>query len=468
MTSDPMPLDPATTRLLDARLAAAQAELRLPSVVATLVRDGHVLWTGAAGTVDGQPPTADTQYRMGSITKTFVAVAIMQLRDADALQLDDDVLDHLGPEWHDPAPAPLQRVRIGQLLMHAAGLGAETRGPWWERTRGGDATWLAGDLAADTRPHHPGSRFHYSNVGFGILGAVLSHHHGRPWEQVVASQILDPLGMTRTTTRPEQPAAPGLAVHPWADLVMSEPEHDAGAMAPAGQLWSTMTDLARWAAFLGGDTTATDGSTVLSPTTLTEMCVPGAVNDDAGRPWTIAHGMGVQVFNLDGRRWVGHGGSMPGFLAGLQVDREHRTGIVIATNTTYGLDPAVGQELVSILEAHSPIPASPWTPEAPPADGLDLVGPWYWGPAPLTMTAKGAVLHLAPMGTRGRASSFRRNQAGQWEGLDGYYAGEILRPVRREDGSLSHLDLASFILTRTPYDPAADVPGGVDVGGWQA
>ncbi len=463
MPSHAPPLDASLIRLLDRSLATAQAELRLPSVVATLVRNGDVLWTGGAGTVGDAAPSADTQYRMGSITKTFVAVAIMRLRDAGEVQLDDDVLDHLGQAWTDADPEALRRVRIGQLLMHAAGLGAETRGPWWERTHGGDDAWLAADLSADRRPHHPGSRFHYSNVGFGVLGAVLAHHHGRPWDQVVKRDILDPLGMTRTTPRPVEAAATGFAVHPWSDQVMLEPEHDAGAMAPAGQLWSTMTDLARWAAFLGGDTGG-----ILDPDTLTEMCVPGAVNDDAGKPWTTAHGMGVQVFNVEGRRWVGHGGSMPGFLAGLQVDRTTRTGAVIATNTTYGLTPSVVDDLIALLESHDPAPATPWTPSTAPTDGIELVGPWYWGPSALTITAKGEVLHLAPIGQRGRASTFKLNAQDEWEGQDGYYAGEVLRPARHDDGAIRHLDLASFILTRTPYDRTADVPGGVDEGGWRS
>ena len=108
-------------------------------------------------------------------------------------------------------------------------------------------------------------------------------------------------------------------MHPLADLLHVEPEHDAGAMAPAGQLWSTVEDLSRWAAFLAGETAG-----LLARATLDEMCLPIAVNDIPGAPWTGAHGLGWQVWNVEGVRFAGHGGSMPGFLAGLRVEHRDR------------------------------------------------------------------------------------------------------------------------------------------------
>lgn len=77
-------------------------------------------------------------------------------------------------------------------------------------------------------------------------------------------------------------------------------------------------------------------------------------------------------------------------------------------------------------------------------------------------------LELTLLGDRARASRFQPESDGSWTGLDGYYAGEPLRVVFADDGSASHLDLGSFVLTRTPYDPAAPVPGGVDPQGWHA
>lgn len=450
-----MPLQPSTTSRLDHLLATAQREGRLPSVAAGVVRDGELVWSGAVGTVDGRaggrPADADTQYRMGSITKTFVAVAVMRLRDAGRLDLVDRFEEHV-------PGTPLGDVTIEQLLTHAGGVQAETPGPWWERTPGGD--WDALVAAPVGQRFRAGRRFHYTNIGYAALGRLLEVHHGRGWFDVVRGDLLEPLAMTRTTTRPSGAAAQGLAVHPFADVLLPEPEHDAGAMAPAGQLWTTVEDLARWAGLLGGAT-----GDLLSTDTLAEMLEPHHVVDEPGKPWDAAHGLGFQVWNLDGVRHAGHGGSMPGFLAGLRVRVEGGDGVVVLTNTTAStvLKGLVG-DLHDALAELEPAAVEPWSASGP-APLLDLVGTWHWGPAVETAALVGEHLVLGEPGA-GRGSRFRRVGADEWVGLDGYYTGEPLKVVRRPDGTVSHLDLASFRFTRTPYDPSADVPGGVDESGW--
>ena len=97
-----------------------------------------------------------------------------------------------------------------------------------------------------------------------------------------------------------------------------------------------------------------------------------------------------------------------------------------------------------------------------------LRGSWFWGPAPFTLRLAGGVLELRREDGDGRAMRFRPDGDGRWTGVDGYQAGEPLVPVTAPDGSVTALDIGSFIYTRTPYDPAAPVPGGVDPAGWQA
>ncbi|WP_256378063.1 serine hydrolase [Phycicoccus sp. HDW14] len=306
-----------------------------------------------------------------------------------------------------------------------------------------------------------GRRFHYSNVGYAALGRLLEVQHGTGWAEVVHRELLEPLGMTRTTTRPTGRAAQGLAVHPFADVLLPEPEHDGGAMAPAGQLWTTVPDLARWAAFLGGDTAG-----LLSTDTLAEMCEPHHVVDEPKQPWTGAHGLGWQVWNVDGVRYAGHGGSMPGFLAGLRVRLDGGDGVVTLTNTTSTtVMRGLPDRLLEVLRDEEPPAVEPWSASGD-AGLLELVGTWHWGSSVTTATVAGEHLVLGEPGT-GRGSRFARVGVDAWVGLDGYNTGEPLRVVRRADGSVSHLDLASFRFTRTPYDPSADVPGGVDDLGWR-
>lgn len=439
----PEPVLPATARTLLARTARVQRDGRAPSLVAGVVRDGGLAWSAGRG--DVPEPHTDVQYRLGSISKTVTAVVVMRLRDEGLLHLDHPLDRHL-------PGTPLGDRTIGQLLSHVAGASAESPGGWWERTPGGPLE----DLALTDRDVVLGAarRFHYSNLGFGLLGELVARLRGTSWEDAVTAEVLAPLGMTRTTPRPVAPAAEGLAVHPWADVVLPEPEHHAGVMAAAGQLWATLTDLAAFAAFLLGDT-----RDVVDPATLEEMTVPAGV-DSSAAGWS-AYGLGLQVLRVDGRTLVGHGGSMPGFLAGVFVDREEQTGAVSLANTTTGLDNVVFG-LLDDLRAAEPRIVEPWAPSPSPVP-LDALGVWFWGPGPYVLrSVGGGMLHLGPLpGRLGRASRFARRDDGTWVGLDGYYAGERLTIAG------DHLDLGSFVFTRTPYDPDAPVPGGVDERGWR-
>src|SRR5215218_5985978 len=414
------PVLPTTARVLLARTARVQRDGRAPGMVAGVVRDGGLAWSTGRG--DVPEPHTDVQYRLGSISKTVTAVVVMVLRDEGRLHLDDPLDRHL-------PGTPFGDRTIGQLLSHLAGASAGSPGGWWERTPGGSLDDLA--LTDDDVVLGAARRFHYSNLGFGLLGELVARLRGTTWDDVVATEVLAPLGMTRTSPRPVPPAAEGSAVHPWADVVLPEPEHHAGVMAAAGQLSAT----------------------------LEEMTIPAGV--DRSAPGWSAYGLGVQVIRADGRTLVGHGGSMPGFLAGVFVDREEQTGAVSLANTTAGLDPLVFG-LLADLRAAEPQVANAWVPSPSPVP-LDRLGVWFWGPSPYALrSVGGGLLHLGPLpGRVGRASRFSPRDDGTWVGLDGYFAGETLRIAD------DHLNLDTFVFTRTPYDPEAPVPGGVDDRGWR-
>ncbi|MFF9243625.1 serine hydrolase domain-containing protein [Streptomyces sp. NPDC014801] len=458
MTTSHEELLPATRRALLHRIAVAQADGRAPSLVAAVVRDGRTVWHGARTSVDGHGPDENVQYRIGSITKTFTAVLVLRLRDEGLLDLGDPLEKHL------PGTG-VGEVTIRDLLAHTAGLAAESPAPWWERTPASLRPELADVLGEQPLRHPVGQRFHYSNPGFTLLGALVEEVRGEPWEQVLRREVLEPLGLHRTDVRPSTPHAGGWAVHPWADVLLPEPAEDLGRMAPAGQLWSTTGDLARFAAFL-----ARGDDRVLKAASLREMRTPAAPAEAADVAGGYAYGLGLEVRHHEGRLLAGHSGSLPGFLAGLVFSVEDDLAAVVLANCTSG--PAVttvAAELVGIVAEAEPRFPDPWRPlrEADPAV-LELAGPWYWGTQGygLRLTADGLV-SLEPLTGTGRRSRFRPNGDGTWTGLEGYYAGEVLRAVRRPDGSVDHLDLGSFVFTRLPYDGNAEVPGGVDPQGWR-
>lgn len=456
MTSPAEQLLPGTQRALLLRIATAQAEGRSPSLAAAVQRQGQVVWNGSRTCVDGHAPDADTQFRIGSLTKTFTAVLVLRLRDEGLLDLADPLEKHLpGTEAGD--------VTLHQLLGHSAGLGAESPAPWWERTPGSLRPGLADVLGEQSRMHPAGRRHHYSNPGYTLLGALVEAARGASWAEVLRNEILEPLGMHRTSPQAQAPHAGGWAVHPWADVMLPEPAEDLGLMAPAGQLWSTTADLLRFAAFL-----AEGDDRVLAATSVAEMKEPAAPPESGD--WDGHYGLGLQVIRRKGRTLIGHTGSLPGFLAALWFSAEDDVAAVTFANVTSGVPVGeVAAALVDIVAEAEPRIPEPWRP-LPEVDAelLALTGPWYWGTRTniLRLTPDRG-LELRPLNGQGRGARFTARPDGTWIGLDGYYAGETLRVVRDGDGSVSHLDLGSFVFTREPYDPAAAVPGGVDEGGWR-
>jgi CubicO group peptidase (beta-lactamase class C family) len=442
---------PSTARSLLARSARAQRDSRVPSLLTGVVREGALVWSTARGAVD--EPHADVQYRIGSITKPVTAVAVMRLRDEGLLGLDD-------PLERFVAGTPFGDRTVGQLLAHGAGLRSESPGQWWERVAGEQWDGLAKQLDETDVPHGAGRRFHYSNLGYGALGELVARLRGRAWADVVRDEVLLPLGMDRTTPRPSGRAAAGFAVHPWADVLQPEPEEDGGAMAPAGQLWATLTDLARFGAFLLGDT-----GDVLGAATLEEMAEPSGV-DSSAKGWS-SYGLGLQVVRHGDRTLIGHGGSMPGFLASVFVDREQDLGTVVLCNATSGLDGALVSDLQTLVREAEPVIGATWRAGSVDPEVLSLTGVWYWATYAygLRVDADG-LLDMCGLIGAGRASRFRSCGDGSWVGLDGYHAGEVLRPVRSDAGEVVALDLGTFVFSRTPYDPAAPHPGGVHADGW--
>ncbi|MGH3165097.1 MAG: serine hydrolase domain-containing protein [Trebonia sp.] len=439
---------PATRRALLHRVAVEQAEGRTPSLIGAVVRDGRQVWCGARSMLEGHEPDGDTQYRIGSLTKMFVAVLVMRMRDQGLLDLADPLGKHL---YSGEAGS----ATIAQLLSHTSGLSSESRGPWWERTPGELRPQLADIFGDRPRAHPAGRRFHYSNPGFALLGALVGKIRGHGWDEAVRLEILEPLGMAHTTLRPRAPHAGGFAVHPWADVMQSEPAEHTGLMAPAGDLWSTADDLSRFAAFL------LDGDQgVLSLTTVAEMRRQASPPEDP----ESGYGLGLQLLTRDGRSLFGHSGSMPGFLAMLLASEEDGLAAVVLSNATSG--PKIGAaaaDLIKIVAENEPRLPERWAPRPGiGADLLALTGLWYWGPRPTALRIlERDLLELVPVPGPARGSRFRAGPDGTWTGLDGYYAGETLRLVPAADGIAEHLDLGTFVFTREPYgtdSPAAARP----------
>jgi CubicO group peptidase (beta-lactamase class C family) len=434
---------PETTRRVDETVASAQAHGRVPSLVAAVVRDGVPAHFAGAGELPAPDP--DTQYRIGSISKTFTAALVLALRDEGRLSLDDPLDRYL-------TGTPLGTRRLRHLLGHVSGLQREPDGDWWERAAGGGLDDLLAGLHADKLAGPPLRAYHYSNLAYGLLGGVVHRVAGEDWATQVSKRLLQPLGMTRTTYHATEPFARGYVVHPWHGTLREEPRHDAGAMAPAGQLWSTAGDLVKWAAFLADPNPA-----VLAPETVAEMCAPVTIADPDA--WTAGYGLGVQLWRRGERVFAGHSGSMPGYVAILAVHRPSRTGVVAFANA-YSMRgtgvSALGLDLLTeVLEGERPAAPRPWRPGAvPPPDVEPLTGRWWWmgreyeaawhaGTRELVITSlqspQAVPWRLRPQGTDA------------WRCFSGDNDGEVMLVRRGRGGAPVALDIATFVFTRDPW-----------------
>jgi CubicO group peptidase (beta-lactamase class C family) len=433
----------AAAAACDRLVAARQSERRVPSVSAAVFRGGERLWYAAAGLADlgaGEAPTADTQYRLGSITKTFTAVLVMQLRDAGALDLDDRVAVHL-PE------SPHGDLTVRRLLAHLSGLQREPVGDIWESLVAPTRDELFGNLAAAETVSAPQRRWHYSNLAYALLGELVARLAGSTWEDALAERLLRPMSLSRTTLDPHEPYARGYLVDAYADRAAEEPVLRMGGVAAAAELWSTIDDLARWGAFLLDPDPA-----ILAPATVEEMTTVHGMADEAG--WLLAWGLGLMLFRRPDRILVGHTGGMPGHNAGLALSRQDGVGAAVFGNSTVGLEPgAFAGDLVDTWLAEDPAPPTPWAAGEPvPANVEGLLGRWWTEGSEFVFSWRDGRLQALPSGAPKTLPPAVFEPAGEdaFRTVSGREAGEWLRVVRDTSGAVTKLYWATYPVTRSP------------------
>ena len=333
-------LEPKVERV--EQLAAAEfAKDPRGSLTVGVVSGERLVWAKSYGEADVDrdvTATPDTVYRIGSITKQFTALMLLQLVERGKVRLGDPVAKYLPeinriagrqPEW----PA----VTLIQLATMTSGIGREPQdlpsfvvGPVssWEQT-----TIKA--LERTSYAHEPGTRYLYSNIGYAALGAALSRAAGRPFTDYVRDEILVPLGMTRSAFEPTHAIAPALAkgyeVRNGAlDGSAPEREHQGrGYKVPNGALYTTVGDLAKFLAFGLGH----GPSSVLSAK---------AREDNYSRvlsaTGTLAsgYGIGFQATRRGSLVVLGHGGSVAGYNAAAHIHRPSQTGIIVLRNVSGG------------------------------------------------------------------------------------------------------------------------------------
>lgn len=433
----------ALARELECIVVAAQAERRLPSLSAAVFRDGEVIWSAALGLADtesGERATQEHQYRIGSITKTFTAVCVLQLRDEGSVELDASLTEYV-PE----APAG---ATVRQALSHLSGIQREPPGEIWETLQPPSREELLANLVDSERVLAPGEIWHYSNLAFALLGELVVRVGGASFREVLAARVLEPLGLTRTTFELSAPAAKGYLVDPYSDAALPEPDLAmTDSTAALGQLWSTTGDLATWGSFL-----AEGRDSVLGRATLDEMARVQSMVDH--EHWKLGWGLGLALHRREERVFVGHGGAMPGFLAGLVVDRGERTGAaVLASASTRAKADELALDLAEAALHRLVREPQPWRPDAgAPSEVVPLLGPWWAEGDELVLSYRGGRLQAELIGgPAGRnVSWFVQEAPDRYRVAEGRERGEQLSVVRDERGAVVKLYFATYPVTRTP------------------
>ncbi len=251
--------------------------------------------------------------------------------------------------------------------------------------------------------------------------------------------MIQPLHPGQTSFDPRD-AATGYLVQPYVEGVWTQAPVSTGAWISAGQLWGTVRDLARWSAFL-----ADPDESILRRETVEEMRTLQSLDDHIR--WTGGYGLGLQLLRDGERILVGHGGSMPGFIAGVYFSPADKIGVAGLTNSSGARLVAFLEKLLAATVAKWPVPSKPWRVEdAPPDDVVPLLGIWFmegdqivfrWRDGRLEAQFTDAADWDAP-------AVFRRESDDRWRIVSGFEQGEVLRiePER--------MVLAGYPVTREP------------------
>jgi CubicO group peptidase (beta-lactamase class C family) len=413
----------------------------LPSIAAAVLRDGELAWetsVGFADAVSGVEATPDTQYRVGSITKTFTAASVMQLRDAGKLDLEDTLDRHVEGAAHRPT--------LRRLLSHASGLQRETQDDSWLTLHFAPPGELLETLAQAEMVLPSGARFHYSNLAYALLGIVVERVSGVPYTDYVRERLFEPVGLTRLSFEPAPPAAKGYLAQPYADGIWDTISVETGAWASAGQLWGTVADLCRWGAFLADPDPA-----VLAKTSAEEMRTVQAIDDH--ERWLVGYGLGLQLRRDGERILAGHGGSMPGFIAQLYFSPKDKVVAAALTNESRARLVELELALVRTTVEEWPVAPEPWRiGEPPPDDVAPLLGIWFMEASQLVFRWREDRLEArSPEDLDWEPSSvFERESVDRWRTVSGPEQGEALRIERARDGSVTRMVWAGYPVTREP------------------
>ena len=324
----------------DARVAKAVTDWRVPGLAIAIVKDDSVVFVRGYGVRElgkPDPVTIHTRFAAGSTTKAMTTAALAMLVDERKLRWDDRVIDLL-PDFRLADPYVTRELTVRDLLTHRSGL------------PGTDLLWLRGDLPLDDmirrlRFVQPSasfrSRWQYQNVVYSIGGAIVAKVSGMPWEQFIRTRLFTPLGMHESLPLVAELAGQPEVAVPHAlrrDTVGIVPVRSTDPVAPAGSVWTSVSDIARWMNFML-DSGRVGSTRLISPATFSEIVAPQIRAPMTeypalrlARPNTFSYALGWFVQDYHGATIWMHTGSINGMSAIIGLMPDQRLGVYVIAN----------------------------------------------------------------------------------------------------------------------------------------
>jgi len=348
---------------------AAMNEHALPGLAVGIIQGGRLIYAKGFGLADaneGKAVTPDTVFRIGSISKTFTTIGLMQLWEQGRFGLDDPVNDYLKAyrvQHRDPQAPP---VTFRHLMTHTSGIGEfrrvsdllDFRRLFALGAKEGEPVPVLKDYYGGrlTPELYPGEKWAYANHGFATLGQLVEDISGEPFEEYMLEHVIEPLGMFHTDYLRSERVRDQLA-HGY--------QLKRGKLAPvnyleivvraAGSIFSSVNEMAKYvAALLGGG--KNEHGAILKPETLRMMMEPHYQVDER----LTAMGLAFWLEKLDGHRVAWHGGGWAGFTSAMLVAPDDGLGVVMFTNTStlalFGIASGLLRRLLDIPNLASSLP----------------------------------------------------------------------------------------------------------------
>jgi CubicO group peptidase (beta-lactamase class C family)/D-alanyl-D-alanine dipeptidase len=403
----------AVARLLERFIGHEMADKGLPGLSIALVDDQTVVWAkgfGYANPRDSVRATAHTIYRVGSVSKLFTDIGIMQLVERGTLDLDAPVGRYLG-DFHIQNPYG-KAITLRELMSHRAGLVREPPVGNYFESAPRSLTETVRSLNRTKAVYEPESHAKYSNAGIAVVGYVLEQTQREPFARYLRRTVLEPMGLHESAFAPDSAIVRRLATGMMWTLdgrTFDAPTFQLG-MAPAGSMYAPVTDLARFESvlFAGGKG---PGGQVLRPETLAQMWTPQFAPAAA----RTGFGLGFALSALDGQRVVRHGGAIYGFATEVAALPDAKLGVVVAT-TKDAANAVTGRIADVALHAMSEVRAgkSPRPPVETRPISLQMAkrldGRYGTGAKQVDLVARDSVVYLT------RAAGGQRTTLKRWAG----------------------------------------------------